>query len=175
MKLVSALAAAALGALVAAPAAFAHVVPTPNFVESGTTASVSFASPNERDKPMTAFDVTVPNDLEIVHAHGPDAWAATVDGLTARWTGGSLAPGAQATFGLELRASGSPGNVSLGAEQRYADGVVRWPITLTITPAAKTPSQNFALAGVVGIVGLLVIGAIGALAWRRRADAADAG
>jgi uncharacterized protein YcnI len=164
--------AVAVLALVAAPAALSHVVPTPNFVESGTTGNVSFASPNERDKPMTAFVVTVPSDLEILHAHGPDGWTATIDGPSARWTGGSLAPAADATFGLELRASGSPGNVSLEAQQRYADGVVRWPITLTITPAAQTPSQNFALAGAVGLIGVLVIAAVGALAWRRRAGSA---
>jgi len=163
-------AAAALAALAAVPAAVAHVVPTPNFVESGTSGNVSFASPNERDKPMTAFVVSVPKDLEIVHAHGPDGWVAATHGPTATWTGGSLAPGKETTFGLLLRASGSPGNVTLQAQQRYADGVVRWPLTLTITPAAQSPSQNLALAGVVGLIGLLVIAAIGALAWRRRAD-----
>jgi uncharacterized protein YcnI len=159
---------ALVAALVLSPAALAHVVPQPSFVQAGTTADVSLRSPNERDKPMTALVVKAPDGLEIVHAHGPDGWSETVQGSTATWSGGSLAPGTQATFGLQLRAGGSPGNATLSVEQRYGDGVVRWPVLLTITPPADTPSENFALAGVVGVIGLLVVAIIGVLAWRRR-------
>ena len=38
---------------------------------------------------------------------------------------------------------------------------------MTITPAAESPSQNLALAGVVGLIGLLVVAAIVMLARRR--------
>ena len=44
---------------------------------------------------------------------------------------------------------------------------MQWPVTLTITPPAKSPSQNLALAGVVGLIGLLVVAAIFMLARRR--------
>ena len=164
----------AVAALGAASAASAHVVPSPSYVESGTSGNVSLSSPNERDKPMTAFVVTVPAGLEIVHAHGPEPWQASIAGRTARWTGGTLAPGAEATFGLLLQATTArPGTVSLTAQQRYADGVVRWPVTLTVTPAAKKPSENFALAGVIGVIGLLVIAVVGVLTWRRRTAIPD--
>jgi hypothetical protein len=42
-------------------------------------------------------------------------------------------------------------------------------VDVTITPAEDGPSQNLALAGVVGLLGLLVVVAIAMLAWRRRA------
>jgi hypothetical protein len=69
-----------------------------------------------------------------------------------------------------VKADAEPGVVQLEAEQRYDDGsVVTWPVTLTITPAEDSPSQNLALAGVVGLLGLLVVVAIAMVAWRRRA------
>jgi hypothetical protein len=37
-----------------------------------------------------------------------------------------------------------------------------------VTPAAESPSENLALAGVVGLVGVLVVVAVAVLAWRRR-------
>ena len=154
---------------VVAPAA-AHVVVSPAFVQSGGTGTVDLTGPNERDVPMTGFSVSVPGGLEIVHAHGPVGWAASVVGRSATWRGGSLAPGDEATFGIVLEVSAEPGTVELEAVQRYADGVVRWPVSLTVTPAAESPSQNLALAGVVGLIGVLVLAAMGALAWRRRAD-----
>jgi hypothetical protein len=37
-------------------------------------------------------------------------------------------------------------------------------------PAAESPSQNLALAGVVALIGVLVVVAIAMVAWRRRAS-----
>jgi uncharacterized protein YcnI len=161
----SALAAASFWAGTAA----AHVVAMPAFLASGSAESITFDAPNERDDPMTAFSVTVPAGLEIRHAHVVEGWNEQVDGSTATWTGGSLASRATADFGVTLKADGDPGLVQLQAEQRYADGgVVTWPVDFTITPAAETPSQNLALAGVVGLIGVLVVVAVAMLAWRRR-------
>ena len=63
-----------------------------------------------------------------------------------------------------------PGSAALEADQRYDSGaVVKWPVSITVTPAAESPSQNLALAGIVGLIGVLVVVAIAMLAWRRRA------
>jgi uncharacterized protein involved in exopolysaccharide biosynthesis len=70
---------------------------------------------------------------------------------------------------MTLKADRDPGIIELQAEQRYPDGgVVTWPVDFTITPAAESPSQNLALAGVVGLIGVLVVVAVAMLAWRRR-------
>jgi hypothetical protein len=81
-----------------------------------------------------------------------------------------LAPDVEASFGATVRANTEPGVIRLTGEQRYDDGsVVTWPVDVTITPAEDSPSQNLALAGVVGLLGLLVVVAIAMLAWRRHA------
>ena len=155
--------------LVWAGAASAHVIAMPAYLASGSTESITFDAPNERDGPMTAFSVTMPAGLAIEHAHVVDGWDERVEGSTATWTGGSLAPRATADFGVTLKADRDPGLVELQAAQRYPDGgVVNWPVDFTITPAAETPSQNLALAGVVGLIGVLVLVAVALLAWRRR-------
>ena len=152
------------------PAA-AHVVATPPFVASGSSESVTFSGPNERDDPMTAFALTVPAGLEIAHAHVVEGWDESIEGSTATWLGGPLEPQAEIDFGMTLEADVEPGVVQLEAEQRYPDGeVVAWPVSLTITPAGESPSQNLALVGVVALVGLLSLAAIAMLAWRRRSS-----
>jgi hypothetical protein len=61
--------------------------------------------------------------------------------------------------------------VQLDAKQLYDDGnVVSWPVQITVLPAAESPRQNLALAGVVALIGLLMVVAIAMLAWRRRAS-----
>jgi uncharacterized protein YcnI len=152
------------------PAA-AHVVATPAFLASGSSGSITFAGPNERDDPMTAFALTVPAGLAIEHAHAVDGWDESLAGSTATWTGGSLPAMQEIAFGVDLKADHEPGIVELEVEQRYADGsVVTWPVALTITPAEDTPSQNLALAGVVGLIGALCAVAIAILARRRRSS-----
>jgi hypothetical protein len=155
--------------LLLAPSAAAHVVAAPAFVASGSSGSVTFSGANERDVPMTAFALTVPAGLEIAHAHELEGWDETVDGSTATWRGGPLAPTEEIAFGITLDADVEPGVVELQAVQRYPDGgEVSWPVALTITPAEESPSQNLALAGVVGLIGLLLVVAVAMLAWRRR-------
>jgi uncharacterized protein YcnI len=151
--------------------AWAHVIAEPGFLPSGSSESITFSAPNERDDPMTAFALTVPAGLEIEHAHPVDGWDESQEGSTATWTNGSLSRGAEAGFGMTLKADADPGLVTVLTEQRYADGsVVPWPVVLTITPAEDSPSQNLALAGVVALIGVLTIVAIAMLAWRRRAS-----
>jgi uncharacterized protein YcnI len=164
---------AVIGVLVvawgAAGSALAHVVPIPAFLASGSSASIELAGPNERDDPMTGFKVSAPSGLEIEHAHEVDGWTASFDASQATWRGGPLAADASVTFGITLAAAAEPGILELTAEQLYADGaVVSWPVPITVTPAESSPSQNLALAGVVGLIGLLLVAAIAMLAWRRR-------
>jgi hypothetical protein len=156
-------------ALVFAGAASAHVIANPTFIPSGSSQPIMFSGPNEREKPMTVFTVIAPTGLEVEHAHPVDGWSEEWTSTTATWTGGSLAPRADIPFRVTFKATAQPGIVSVKAEQRYADGgIVGWPVPITVVPAEKSPSQNFAMAGVVGLIGVLIVVAIGMVAWRRR-------
>jgi uncharacterized protein YcnI len=159
----------ALGVLLFAGPASAHVVAMPTYVPSKGSQAIVLEVPNERADPMTSFVVEVPSGIEIVHVHPASGWSASVEGSTARWTGGALPARKQVDFRLTLKADAEPGAVALGAQQLYGDGgVVTWPVSLTITPPAESPSQNLALAGVVGLIGVLVVAAVATLAMRRR-------
>jgi uncharacterized protein YcnI len=159
----------AVAALVLVGAAGAHVVADPTYVASKGSEAILLAVPNEREKPMTSFVVKTPVGLEIEHAHPAPGWDESVDGTSSvTWSGGSLAPRKEVGFRVTLKADAQPGTLDLDAEQHYPDGgIVQWPVTLTILPPAKSPSQNLALAGVVGLIGLLTIAAIFMLARRR--------
>ena len=93
------LACSALALALAAPAA-AHITAVLPFIAANDSATVSLSGPNERGEAMIRFDVTVPSEFRIVHAHPADGWESRVRGSTATWTEGSLAPGAEATFKL---------------------------------------------------------------------------
>ena len=123
---------------------------------------------------MTSFTLAAPDGIEIEHAHPAEGWEGTVEGGVATWRGGSLAAGTTTDFGATLKADREPGVVELTARQGYDSGaVVEWQVALTVTPAAESPSENFALAGIVGLVGVLVVIAVAVLAWRRRLAAAS--
>lgn len=165
----TALALACLTVLGGAAAARAHVDPVPTFVASGSSTSIALVGPNERDDPMTGFSVSVPRQLAIEHVHASDGWRESLEGATATWTGGSLAPDDTASFRVHLRADTEPGVVELEAKQLYADGAeVVWPVALTVTPEAEAASGSVAVAGTLALIGVLAVVAVAMLAWRRR-------
>ncbi len=159
-------------ALLLAGSAAAHVDANPPFLATGGSASIDFVGPNERPALMNGFSVTVPPGLAIEHAHEADGWSESIEGRTATWTGGTLAPNEIIDFGATIAAQAAPGTVEVLARQLYADGeVVRWTVRMTVTPESDSPSQNLALAGIVALIGVLLVVALALLAWRRRAPA----
>ena len=117
---------------------------------------------------MTRFELIAPDGVTVEHAHEVAGWDESLDGATATWTGGPLAPDADLEVGVTMTADVDPGTIELRAEQGYPDGeVVTWPVAITVTPGAESPSQNLALAGAVALVGVLLVGALALLAWRR--------
>jgi uncharacterized protein YcnI len=164
----SSLAISICSALLFLGSASAHVFPTPQFLPSQSTESVTLEVPNERNVPMTGFVVNAPAGLEIEHAHPADRWVEEFDASSARWSGGPLPALTTAKFGISLKAEKEPGEAVLETELLYDDGgVVRWPVPITVLPPEEEASQNLALAAVVGLIGLLVVGAVAMLAWRR--------
>jgi hypothetical protein len=162
-----------LALFVAGPAS-AHVIAMPTYVPSRSSQVIVFSGPNERQKTMTTFRLDAPTGLEIEHAHPVDGWTEKFTTATATWTGGSLAPRADVPFRLTLKATAQPGILNVKAEQRYPDGgIVSWSVPITVVPAEESPSQNFAMAGVVGLIGVLIVIVLAMLAWRRRSLPAD--
>jgi uncharacterized protein YcnI len=160
-------------ALVFVGGASAHVISTPTYVASKGSETFVFSGPNERKRPMTIFTITAPPGLEITHAHPVDGWVEQVSASKASWTGGSLAPRADIPFRVTVKATADPGTLQMKADQGYADGgIVSWQVPITVLPPAASPSQNLALAGVVGFIGVLLVVAIAMLALRRRSSPA---
>ncbi len=165
----SSLAISVCSALVAAAPAAAHVTMTPPFLAAGETATLSLTGPNERDAPMTGFQVTAPPAFRILHVHSAQGWESGVMGSTATWSGRSLAPGSEASFTLHVEVPDEPGPAVFAAAQLYPGGAaVHWRVPFTITPSTESPSQN--PAWVVGIVAvmLLAITVAGVVLLRRR-------
>jgi uncharacterized protein YcnI len=161
------LAAGAASLVLAAPAA-AHVTVSPAFVAAYHTQRLVFASPNERQEPMTGFSVSVPNGFRIVTATHQPTWHPTVLGSKVTWSGGSLAPEKEVTFEVRVRGPSKPGAVQLKAEQLYPSGaVVRWPVAFTVVPGTQ-PSQHLGRAAIVALVGLLATILFVVVAWRRQ-------
>jgi hypothetical protein len=151
---------AALTAAALVPSAAAHVTAQPAFVPVGVEASVSFDSPNERDRPMTSLELVAPDGVELVGADAPRGWSAEVSGRRATFTGGSLPTEATLLFPVRLRASGEPRTAVFRATQRFDDGaVVRWETPLTLLPGstAEDPSEHPTRALVAAVVGIAVI------------------
>ena len=166
------LAAAACGfacAFATVGSALAHIGVTPGFVVADETQSLSVNVHNDIDQPMTGLTVMAPDGIRIVAAGTEGAWQGEVEGRTATWSGGPLAPNTGAMFALDVvaEAAAMPGPVQLQAEQIYpGGGSLPWPIPLTVIPSEEK-SQLLTWA-VVGVVAALATGGIALLAVRRR-------
>jgi uncharacterized protein YcnI len=127
--------------------ASAHVTVTPNAVQDGQYARVSFRVPNERDDASTVrLEVVLPTDqpLTTVSVGQVPGWTVTVhkqklpapvttgDGEVTEavssivWQGGSIPPDQFAEFPVSL-GKVAAGQLVFKALQTYSDGqVVRW-------------------------------------------------
>ena len=157
------LTAVAVGALVGAAPAAAHVIPQPAYLAPGEHTTITFAAPNERPPHvMTGLTITAPAGITLASAPTPRGWKLSTSGATATWNGETFAPGLGSAGRFRITASTSlaPGAVSFHAVQRYDDGgLVRWTIAFTIVPASTaTPRQHLLPAIVTAILGLVVIG-----------------
>ena len=144
-KIVPVLAAAA--ALVAVPAAWAHVTVNPNTAAAGSFARFDLRVPNEEaDADTTKITVQLPEGLNFTSFQPKAGWTRTVtkvklaqpvqsdDGpvteriATVTWSGGKIAPGEFDEFGFTAQVPDKEGEeLTFPAVQTYSDGhVVRW-------------------------------------------------
>jgi hypothetical protein len=154
-------------ALALAPAARGHVTAVPPFVAAGSHATLRLDVPNERDVAMTGLAVVVPDGMTIHDARRLGRWRAAVHGHAVRWSGGSVAPRASASFALDVGAPRRPGRTTLTARQAYADGrEVAWDVELQVTPGTGGGEHPWA-AAIVALLGIVGVVAASLLVLRR--------
>jgi predicted cobalt transporter CbtA len=158
--------------VLSAPAA-AHLSAEPAFMPAGGRERIALTVHNDFESVMTGFALTVPPGFRILDTGGEGSWTAVVEGRTATWTGGTLAPLTPVGFEVELEAADTPGAVDLSGTQLYSrDRSISWPVTLTVTPRADGSSGGFgpelAIVAGAGVLVLLGLGVVVVL--RRRAS-----
>ena len=154
----------ALGALLVTSPGWAHVTPTPPFVDADTATTVSFATPNERaGHSTTSLELVAPPGVELSAPERPtpSGWDVELTSDRVRWSGGRIVGTEAVSFPVTVTARTRAGPVRFDATQGYDDGeAVRWDATLTVVPATAedAPPQHFRRAFVAGAIGLAVIG-----------------
>jgi uncharacterized protein len=139
--------AAAVTALVAVPAAWAHVTVNPNTAAAGSFARFDLRVPNEEaDADTTKISVQLPEGLNFTSFQPKAGWTRTVtkvklanpvqsdDGpvteriATVTWSGGKIAPGEFDEFGFTAQVPDKEGEeLVFPTVQTYSDGhVARW-------------------------------------------------
>ena len=155
--------------LAAASTATGHVTIAPPFVELDEQTELAFETPNERaPRVTTSLELVAPPGVELAAAPAPEGWSLSLEGTTARWSGGTIEADDVVAFPLLVTARDQAGTEVFRARQRYDDGaVVRWTARLTVVPAsAEEPEQQLGRAFVAGAVGLVVL--VGSLVVVRR-------
>jgi uncharacterized protein YcnI len=136
-----------VGALLAIPAAGAHVTVSPRTLPANSFSSFAISVPDEApDMATTKVTVQLPADLSSVSFQPKPGWKRSVTMVklakpltndegetvtdriaTVTWEGGAIAPGEFDEFVLSGRAPGTRGTLIFPTVQTYSNGdVVRW-------------------------------------------------
>ena len=161
--------------LAAAQPAVAHLSAEPSFLPVGGKQRLALTVHNDRDETMTGFRLTAPAGIRILGTGGGSGWNEFVEGETARWSGGSLAPDTPVVFEVDVEAvTTEPGTVELTGDQLYpGDESVTWEVSLTVVPPGEGPPAergSGAVVAAVAAVSGLALAAIAFLIWRRRRE-----
>lgn len=131
---VAGLAASTLAVALAMPAiASAHVVVTPAQVGVGARSVFSVSVPNEKEVPVTALRIEIPNGIQDAMPTVHTGWTIETKQDSDKnvteisWTGGSIPAGQRDDFTFKAQAPAKATSVDWKAYQTYADGtVVSW-------------------------------------------------
>lgn len=109
--------------------ASAHVVVKPGEALTGTYETFTVSVPNEKDVPVTALRLVIPNGVESVTPTVKQGWEIQTkkagDKVTEiTWTGGTIDAGLRDEFSFSAQAPAKAGDVVWKAYQTYQDGVV---------------------------------------------------
>ena len=154
------------GALLAVPAASAHVTVNPNEVAADSFARFAIRVPNEtEDADTTNVTVQLPASVSFVSFQPKPGWKRSVTMVklakpitndegetvterisTVTWDGGQIAPGEFDEFGMSAKVPDKEGTLVFPAVQTYSNGdVVRW----IGDPDADAPAPRVALTAKV--------------------------
>jgi uncharacterized protein len=147
------------GALLAVPAASAHVTVNPNSVPADSFSRFAIRVPNETaDTDTTKIVVQLPASVSFVSFQPKPGWKRSVTMVklakpitndegetvterisTVTWEGGQIAPGEFDEFGMSAKVPAEQGILAFPAVQTYSNGdVVRW----IGAPDADTPAPR---------------------------------
>jgi uncharacterized protein len=147
------------GALLAVPAASAHVTVNPNEVPADSFSRFAIRVPNEtEDTETTKITVQLPASVSFVSFQPKPGWKRTATMVklakpitndegetvteriaTVTWEGGQIAPGEFDEFGMSAKVPDKQGTLVFPAVQTYSNGdVVRW----IGAPDADTPAPR---------------------------------
>ncbi|MGH9001377.1 MAG: hypothetical protein ACRDY7_18535 [Acidimicrobiia bacterium] len=145
--------------------AVAHEEVFPTTVVVGRPSFLTLSAANERSVNLVAISLTAPPGAAFGEAtRDPGGWKVTVDEHTVSWSGGSVAPGRFAQWGVELEGPDQPGSLSFTATLQFADGrsdeaeipimvtaetaIAQAPVATTMaTPPTTTASASPASSG----------------------------
>jgi uncharacterized protein YcnI len=160
-----------LGALVAAPAAAAHVTANPGQAPAGGFAMIAFRVPHGcEDSPTTKLTVKIPEGVVSVTPQAVPGWKVettsgklaepvemhgetVTEGVkTVTWSGGTLDPHEFTDFGISMALPDRPAGTMIyfPAIQQCAQGVTRWiqiPVEGEEEPDAPAPGVELTAGG----------------------------
>ena len=135
-------AAAAIGVLIGAQVAGAHVTVVPNQSPINAYELYTVRVPTEKPIPTVKVRLDFPSGVDVSRFAPAPGWTRTVEKDVAghiaavTWAGGSIASDEIGIFAFQARNGADAGNVSVKATQTYADGsVVEWA-----NPAEPNPA-----------------------------------
>lgn len=139
-KIIISAASASVALLLSTVSVFAHVIVTPNTVGIGKTQNFSMAVPNEKDTPITAVKLMIPNGVKEVMPNVQAGWTVTPvkngDNVTEiDWTGGNIPPHQRVDLLFSAQVPATETTLKWSAIQTYQDGsTIEWTHDPTSNP-----------------------------------------
>ena len=143
-----ALAMLTLFGLALAPAAMAHVEPSPEKVPANSVSKITLSAEGEESVPAVKLTVQMPAGVTDVVAHPTKGWKQSVNGRIVTWSGGKIPNGEEGRFAFTARMPNTPGQVLVfPALVTYQDGkVVHW----IGAESSDTPAPRVTLTAAAG-------------------------
>jgi uncharacterized protein YcnI len=139
--------------LIFSSSAFAHVIVSPSQVGVAKTQDFTINVPNEKDNPIVAIKLLIPNGVSNIVPNTTPGWTIATQTRGENniiseidWTDGSISAGQRQEFVFEAQAPATATTLPWKAYQTYSDGtVVSWDIDPK-TLAKLSDEQQDALA-----------------------------
>jgi uncharacterized protein YcnI len=162
-------------ALLFVPSAWAHLSVSPTRVSVGEAVDLTFGAPNEDDDlGVDHVTLTVPAGFDLDDAEAKPGWTQSRSDGSITWSGGRIAKGEYATFGIRGTAPTTPGTVTFrvltgdraGKSITYQVGLDVVKSTTRDNGARSLGKAAIAVALVAAALGLIAL-FVGIYVWLR--------